>query len=73
MTIPVTRPPAADPSPARVLAAVRNVLDTNHTPIRALRDWLWQHTAQPNGDPWSADPEALATAARDLADFLRGA
>jgi hypothetical protein len=40
----------------------------------AVREWLWRHSSQPNGDPWDSDPEHLDQAARnllaDLADWL---
>lgn len=39
-----------------------------------LRDWIWTHTSQPNGDPWDAGgTTALDQAAADLATTLRGA
>lgn len=41
--------------------------------LAAARDWLWAHTAQPNGDPWNAAPEHLASAAGRLVQHLGGA
>jgi hypothetical protein len=36
----------------------------------AVREWIWRHTSQPNGDPWDSDPEHLDWAAQNLADDL---
>jgi hypothetical protein len=38
--------------------------------LLAVREWLWRHSSQPNGDPWDSDPEHLDQAARDLLDDL---
>lgn len=34
--------------------------------LAAAREWLWAHTAQPNGQPWDDDPEHLERAAAEL-------
>lgn len=34
--------------------------------VAAVRDWLWAHTSQPNGDAWDADRDHLEAAARAL-------
>jgi hypothetical protein len=36
----------------------------------AVREWLWRHSSQPNGDPWDGDPEHLEWAARNLLNDL---
>lgn len=45
--------------------------------LTAVREWLWRHSSQPNGDPWDGDPEHLDRAAQrllsDLARWLNGA
>jgi hypothetical protein len=38
--------------------------------LSAVREWLWRHSSQPNGDPWDCDPEHLDRAARNLLDEL---
>ena len=38
--------------------------------LLAVREWLWRHSSQPNGDPWDSDPEHLDQAARNLLDDL---
>jgi hypothetical protein len=38
--------------------------------LTAVREWLWRHSSQPNGDPWDGDPEHLDWAARHLLDDL---
>jgi len=38
--------------------------------LTAVREWLWRHSSQPNGDPWDCDPEHLDRTARDLVDEL---
>jgi hypothetical protein len=44
------------------------------TLLAAVREWLWRHSSQPNGDPWDGDPEHLDRAAQrllsDLAQWL---
>ncbi len=44
--------------------------------LPAVREWLWRHSSQPNGDPWDGDPEHLDRAAQrllsDLAQWLNG-
>jgi hypothetical protein len=56
-------------------------LDTHSTGppvdlLPAVREWLWRHSSQPNGDPWDGDPEHLDRAAQrllsDLAQWLNG-
>jgi hypothetical protein len=40
--------------------------------LSAVREWLWRHSSQPNGDPWDSDPEHLDRAAQHLLnDLLR--
>ena len=39
-------------------------------PLEAARQWLWQHSSQPNGEPWDHDPECLDRAARELLTSL---
>lgn len=34
--------------------------------LTAVREWLWRHSSQPNGDPWDSDPEHLDRAAHSL-------
>jgi hypothetical protein len=34
--------------------------------LSAVREWIWRHSSQPNGDPWDGDPEHLARAAQNL-------
>ena len=34
--------------------------------LTAVREWLWRHSSQPNGDPWDGDPEHLDRAAQRL-------
>jgi hypothetical protein len=38
--------------------------------LTAVREWLWRHSSQPNGDPWDGDPDHLDLAARNLLDDL---
>ena len=38
--------------------------------LTAVREWIWRHTSQPNGDPWDGDPEHLDWAAQNLVDDL---
>jgi hypothetical protein len=38
--------------------------------LLAVREWLWRHSSQPNGDPWDSDPEHLDQTALDLLDDL---
>jgi hypothetical protein len=38
--------------------------------LTAVREWLWRHSSQPNGDPWDGDPEHLDRAAQRLSDDL---
>jgi hypothetical protein len=38
--------------------------------LLAVREWLWRHSSQPNGDPWDSDPEHLDQTARNLLDDL---
>ena len=38
--------------------------------LSTVREWLWRHSSQPNGDPWDSDPEHLDQAARNLLDDL---
>jgi hypothetical protein len=38
--------------------------------MTAVREWIWRHTSQPNGDPWDSDPEHLDWAAQNLVDDL---
>jgi hypothetical protein len=40
--------------------------------LSAIREWLWRHSSQPNGDPWDSDPEHLDRTAENLLnDFVR--
>jgi hypothetical protein len=40
--------------------------------LSVIREWLWRHSSQPNGDPWDSDPEHLDRAAQHLLnDLLR--
>ncbi len=34
--------------------------------LSAVREWIWRHSSQPNGDPWDSDPEHLDRAAQNL-------
>jgi transposase len=34
--------------------------------LTAVREWIWRHSSQPNGDPWNSDPEHLDRAAQNL-------
>jgi hypothetical protein len=34
--------------------------------LSAVREWIWRHSSQPNGDPWDGDPEHLDWAAQNL-------
>lgn len=36
----------------------------------AVREWLWRHSSQPNGDSWDGDPEHLDRAAQNLLNEL---
>ena len=36
--------------------------------LSVVREWLWRHSSQPNGDPWDGDPEHLDWAAQTLLD-----
>ena len=38
--------------------------------LTAIREWLWRHSSQPNGDPWDGDPEHLDRAAHNLLSDL---
>jgi len=38
--------------------------------LSTIREWLWRHSSQPNGDPWDCDPEHLDRAAQNLLDEL---
>ena len=38
--------------------------------LTAVREWIWRHSSQPNGDPWDGDPDHLDLAAKDLLDDL---
>jgi hypothetical protein len=38
--------------------------------LTAVREWIWRHSSQPNGDPWDGDPEHLDWAAQNLVDNL---
>ena len=40
--------------------------------LSAIREWLWRHSSQPNGDPWDSDPEHLEQTARNLLNDLQG-
>ena len=40
------------------------------TLLAAVREWLWRHSSQPNGDPWDGDPEHLERAAQRLLSEL---
>jgi hypothetical protein len=39
-------------------------------PLGAVREWLWRHSSQPNGDPWDGDPEHLDWTAQNLLNDL---
>src|SRR4051794_35932956 len=39
--------------------------------LLAVREWLWRHSSQPNGDPWDGDPEHLDRATRNLTDLIQ--
>ena len=44
-----------------------------HRPVdrlTAIREWIWRHSSQPNGDPWDGDPEHLDRAAQHLLNDL---
>ncbi len=34
--------------------------------LTAVREWIWRHSSQPNGDPWDSDPEHLDRATQNL-------
>jgi hypothetical protein len=34
--------------------------------LPVIREWLWRHSSQPNGDPWDSDPEHLNHTAQTL-------
>ena len=38
--------------------------------LSAVREWIWRHSSQPNGDPWDSDPEHLDWAAQNLLNDL---
>ncbi len=38
--------------------------------LSVVREWLWRHSSQPNGDPWDGDPEHLDWAALHLLNDL---
>ena len=38
--------------------------------LGVVREWLWRHSSQPNGDPWDGDPEHLDRAAQHLLNDL---
>ena len=38
--------------------------------LSVVREWLWRHSSQPNGDPWDGDPEHLDWAAQHLLNDL---
>src|SRR3954462_14178860 len=38
--------------------------------LGVVREWLWRHSSQPNGDPWDGDPEHLNRAAQHLLNDL---
>jgi transposase len=38
--------------------------------LTAVREWIWRHSSQPNGDPWDGDPEHLNWAAQNLLSDL---
>ncbi len=38
--------------------------------LAAVREWIWRHSSQPNGDPWDSDPEHLDRAAQNLLSDL---
>jgi hypothetical protein len=38
--------------------------------LTAVREWIWRHSSQPNGDPWDSDPEHLDWAAQNLLSDL---
>src|SRR3712207_2406665 len=38
--------------------------------LTAVREWIWRHSSQPNGDPWDGDPEHLTWAAQNLLSDL---
>jgi hypothetical protein len=38
--------------------------------LSAVREWLWRHSSQPNGDPWDSDPEHLDWTAQNLLNDL---
>ncbi len=55
-------PRAAQWSAARRCVSMGNP-DTHPTKspvnlLTAVREWLWRHSSQPNGDPWDGDPRA---------------
>jgi len=38
--------------------------------LSAVREWLWRHSSQPNGDPWDGNPEQLDRTAQSLLNDL---
>jgi len=52
-------------------ASDTRVLEPPDEQLIAVREWLWRHSSQPNGDPWDGDPEHLDGATRNLNDLIQ--
>src|SRR5919112_5305543 len=48
----------------------RRSADSPFDRLAVVREWLWRHSSQPNGDPWDGDPEHLDCAAQTLLNDL---
>jgi hypothetical protein len=52
-------------------ASDTRVVEPPDDQLIAVREWLWRHSSQPNGDPWDGDPEHLDRATRNLNDLIQ--
>jgi len=49
-----------------MVASPSRLADVPVDRLSVVREWLWRHSSQPNGDPWDGDPEHLDRAAQHL-------
>jgi hypothetical protein len=53
-----------------MVASTSRLADFPVDRLRVVRERLWRHSSQPNGDPWDGDPEHLDWAAQHLLNDL---
>src|SRR4051794_10563124 len=68
------QPATAQRCPRKVVVSmvdsIPRLTDSPVDRLGAVREWLWRHSSQPNGDPWDGDPEHLDWAAQNLLNDL---